>query len=149
MTIIEYVFKIVNALFTNKDYINSLTQETARQTIFMVRRRLAIKYPLQVQVFNNNPKVNPLDELKFWSDFLYTGYAPPEWTYVKGKLQSQHSADSKRKVSEASVTEYCKRYDISKKDVESALRFYPEEMIKEIKEFEKLKKQLGAYEENN
>ena len=72
------LFDTLNALFTNKEYINDLTKETIKQNIFMINRRIAIKFPLQAQVFNNS-KTNAVDVLKFWSDFLYTGQRPPGW----------------------------------------------------------------------
>ena len=70
------LFDTLNALFTNKEYINDLTKETIKQNIFMINRRIAIKFPLQAQVFNNS-KTNAVDVLKSWSDFLYTGQRPP------------------------------------------------------------------------
>ena len=47
------LFDTLSALFNNKDYINNLTKETMKQNLFMINRRLAIKYPLQAQIFNN------------------------------------------------------------------------------------------------
>lgn len=142
------LFDTLNALFTNKDYINDLTAESIRQNIFMINRRLAINYPLQVQVFNNS-KVNPVDELKFWSDFLYNSSRPPKWIYTAGAAKSQAKKESKNNISASLVKEYCKHYNISLKDVQSALKFYREETENDIFEFEKLRKELKSYETNN
>ena len=142
------LFDTLNALFTNKEYINNLTKETIRQNIFMINRRIAIKYPLQVQVFNNS-KVNPTDVLKFWSDFLYTGQRPPGWIYTAGAVKSQAKKDAKKEVSSTLIKQYCNYYHYSIKDVESALKFFPEETIEELKEFENFNKQLKSYEEAN
>ena len=89
------LFDTLNALFTNKEYINNLTKETIRQNIFMINRRIAIKYPLQVQVFNNS-KVNPVDVLYFWSDYLYNGKFPPRWIYTAGATKSKAKKDDKK-----------------------------------------------------
>lgn len=142
------LFDTLNALFTNKDYINDLTAESIRQNIFMINRRLAINYPLQVQVFNNS-KVNPVDELKFWSDFLYNSSRPPKWIYTAGAAKSQAKKESKSNISASLVKEYSKHYNISLKDVQSALKFYREETENDIFEFEKLRKELKSYETNN
>lgn len=142
------LFDTLNALFTNKDYINNLTVESIRQNIFMINRRLAINYPLQVQVFNNS-KVNAVDELKFWSDFLYNSDRPPKWIYTAGAAKSQAKKESKNNISSSLIKEYCNYYNLSIKDVQSALRFYREEAEKDIFEFEKLRKELKSYEENN
>ena len=48
------LFDTLSALFNNKEYIANLTNESIRQNIFMINRRLAIQYPLQAQVFNNS-----------------------------------------------------------------------------------------------
>lgn len=142
------LFDTLNALFTNKDYINNLTAESIRQNIFMINRRLAINYPLQVQVFNNS-KVNAVDELRFWSDFLYNSGRPPKWIYTAGAAKSQAKKESKNNISTSLIKEYCNYYNLSIKDVQSALRFYREETEKDIFEFEKLRKELKSYEENN
>lgn len=142
------LFDTLNALFTNKDYINNLTAESIRQNIFMINRRLAINYPLQVQVFNNS-KVNPVDELKFWSDFLYNSSRPPKWIYTVGAAKSQAKKESKNNISVSLIKDYCKQYNISIKDIQSALRFYKEETENDILEFEKLRNQLKSYETAN
>ncbi len=142
------LFDTLNALFSNKEYISSLTKESIKQNIFMINRRIAIKFPLQAQVFNNN-KVNPVDVLKFWSDFLYTGSRPPGWIYTAGAVKSQAKKDAKKEISTALLKQYCSRYHISMKDMETALKFFPEETIAEVKDFETFNKQLKAYEEDN
>ena len=91
------LFDTLNALFTNKEYINDLTKETIKQNIFMINRRIAIKFPLQAQVFNNS-KTNAVDVLKFWSDFLYTGQRPPGWIYTAGAVKSQSKKDAKKEM---------------------------------------------------
>lgn len=142
------LFDTLNALFSNKEYISGLTKESIKQNIFMINRRIAIKFPLQAQVFNNN-KVNPVDVLKFWSDFLYTGSRPPGWIYTAGAVKSQAKKDAKKEISTVLLKQYCNRYHISMKDMEAALKFFPEETIAEVKDFETFNKQLKAYEEDN
>jgi len=142
------LFETLNALFSNKEYINNLTKESIKQNIFMINRRIAIKYPLQAQVFNNN-KINSYDVLKFWSDFLYTGQRPPGWIYTAGAVKSQAKKDSKKEISASLIKQYCNYYNYSLKDIEACMKFYPEETIKEIKDFEIFNKQLKSYEEAN
>jgi len=135
------LFEILNALFNDKEYINNLTNETIKQNIFMINRRLAIKYPLQAQVFNNS-KINPIDLLKFWSDFLYTGGRAPGWLYIAGANKSQAKKDAKKLVSSSLIREYCNYYKVSDKDVDAAIKFFPEEMLSDLKEFESFYKEL-------
>lgn len=142
------LFDTLSALFNNKEYIANLTNESIRQNIFMINRRLAIQYPLQAQVFNNS-KVNPIDVLKFWSDFLYTGRRPPGWIYTAGAAKSQAKKNEKSKITSAMIKDYSLKHNISQKDVLTLVRFFSEELLAEITEYEELKKQINSYEKNN
>lgn len=159
------LFDIVNALFTDlemdvdcppedasgmrkqtvringKEYINSLTKETAKQNIFMINRRLAINYPLQAQCFNNS-KVNASDVLKFWSDFLYTGGRVPGWVYAKGAVKSKETKN-KAAYTSKDLKEYAKKYNISTRDLEFAKKMFPDELESEIVSYKKFIEQLN------
>lgn len=134
------LFDTLAALFNNKEYINGLTKESIKQNSFMINRRLAIMYPLQAQVFNNS-KVNPVDVLHFWSDYLYNGKFPPRWIYTAGAAKSQEKKDNKKEITTAQIKAFCNRYGYSMKDIDSALKFFPSEIVEEIKEFNKIAKE--------
>ena len=134
------LFDTLAALFNNKEYINGLTKESIKQNSFMINRRLAIMYPLQAQVFNNS-KVNPVDVLYFWSDYLYNGKFPPRWIYTAGAAKSQAKNDNKKEITTAQIKAFCNRYGYSMKDIDSALKFFPKEIVEEIKEYNKIAKQ--------
>lgn len=134
------LFDIFGALFNNKEYINSLTPETLKQNCFMINRRVAINYPLHAQVMNNI-KANPVDVVKFWSDFLYTGKKPPGWSYTAGASKSATSKAEKEKLTPSSIKFYCNLKKISQRDFIAAIKFFPEETINEIKDLEQLYKQ--------
>ena len=136
----KVLFDTLAALFNNKEYINGLTKESIKQNSFMINRRLAIMYTLQAQVFNNS-KVNPVDVLHFWSDYLYNGNFPPRWIYTAGAAKSQAKKDDKKEITTAQIKAFCNRYGYSMKDIDSALKFFPSEMVEEIKEFNKIAKQ--------
>jgi len=136
---------IVNALFMDPNYIYNLTYETARQNIFMVLRRLAIKYPIEANVFNDG-KVNAFDVLKFWSDFLYNGVSVPRWTYTAGASKSKAV---KSDVTQDQIRLYKKHYDITDKEFSDAMRFFPEETINEIKEIVAFYDQLEKFKKEN
>ena len=138
------LLELINALFTNKEYVNNITYETAKQSIFMVLRRIAIKYPIEANVFNDN-KVNALDTIKFWSDYLYCGY-PPKWIYTSGANKSKQL---KSKIEPADIKLYKKHYNITDKDFNDAMRFFPDDVILEIKEVKEFYKQLNALKNNS
>ena len=47
------------------------------------------------------------------------------------------------------IKEYSLRYNISQKDVVTCIKFFSEELLNEITEYEELKKQINSYEKNN
>lgn len=135
---------IMDALFRDKDYIFNLTKEMAKQNIFMVLRRIAIKYPIEANVFNDG-KVNALDTIKFWSDFLYCGFTP-RWIYTSGAAKSQKLKSS---VTKDQIKLYKKHYEITDKDFDDAMRFFPEQTINEITEISDFYGQIEKLRKEN
>ena len=131
------LFDLINSLFTNKEYVNNITMGFAKQNLFMVLRRIAIQYPLQANTFNDN-KVNALDTIKFLSDFLYCGYAP-KWIYT-----SASSKTKKKELGTEDVKLYKEKNDITDKDFQDAMRFFPKELINEVKELSELYAKLNS-----
>lgn len=134
------LFAIVDALFTSKEYINNITKETAKQNLFMVLRRLAIKYPLQANAFNDS-KVNPMDVIRYWSDYLYTGGRAPGWIYTSGTKAKEKKH---KRFSTSDIKEYKKYYNINNKDFEDCMRFFPEETEKDIEDLLKFFKETKS-----
>lgn len=133
------LFTIFGALFNDKEYISNLSPENMKQNCFMINRRVAIKYPLQAQVMNNT-KINPVDVVKFWSDFLYTGKRVPGWAFTKGAAKSVEEKSQKEKLTPALIKFYCSHKNISQKDLAGAIRFFADELYDEIKDLEQLYK---------
>ena len=108
------LFGIIDALFVDKEKIYNLSDETCKQYLFMVLRRLAIKYPLQANHFNDG-KSNPKDVIRFWADYLYTGSYVPKWTKTSGTTKSSKNKANKEDFtkdeinSEAKLFEECHR----------------------------------------
>lgn len=138
------LFEIIDAIFRNREYIMNMTPQQANQNLFMVLRRLAINYPMQANLFNNG-KVNALDVMKFWSDYLYCG-SVPRWAYLSG------GGDKKKKTEKDSITkndikEYIEFYDIDRKSFEFAMKTFREEAINEVVDFKNYMKLLSSTNE--
>ena len=140
------LFEILNAIFTNKAYIDSLTNETAKQNIFMVNRRIAIKYPIHAQEFNKSG-MDPKSVLIAWSTFLYCG-STPKWLYTPGATKTKTVKESSG-ISESVMKKYAAYYDLSMKDMKSCMQLFPEETEKELKAFMKFQKELAKNEESD
>lgn len=138
------LFDILNALFINKDIIKNLTYESAKQNIFMINRRLAIKYPLQAQLFNRGG-MNPKDVVMCWSDFLYAG-SVPRWIYTPGAAKTKSSV--KDLVNQEPVLKRFRTYySLSKRELDSCIKLFPAETEAELKAFVKFEKEISKNEE--
>lgn len=132
------LFDLINSLFTSREYVYGITAETARQNLFMVLRRLAIKYPVEANVFNDS-KVNPIDVIRFFSDYLYCGVAP-KWIYtsVKQKKTKDNTITSE------DIRMYKSHYGITDSQFEDAMRFFHDELLDEIKSERDFYKKLNS-----
>lgn len=143
------LFDIINAIFINKSFIESQSNETLKQNFFMINRRMAIQYPLQAQTFNNM-KVNPVDVIKFWSSYLYNGTFPPRWVYTAGAVKSKEKKEqNKTSISLAMRKAYCDRYNISMKDLDTAMKMFPDEYLADMKDFEMIYNSNKEFNEEN
>jgi hypothetical protein len=85
-------------------------------------------------------KINQKAVIDFWQKYLretYNGYFP-KWLYTTGIKKAQAVKEKKLTVSNELIKEYCKRMKVDHKSVKDALEFYPDQMIAELKEFEKI-----------
>ncbi len=139
------LFNIIGALFNDHAYIWSLPVQAVKSNWFMINRRVAARYPLQAQVLNNT-KVNPVDGVRFWSDYLSTasGGRTPNWVYLKGVKKSQAKTDARRKVTAAQIRRFAVGRNISVKDIEQSLRFFPDDTATEIIEYDKMMSALES-----
>ena len=136
------LFDLINALFTSREYVYGITAETAKQNLFMVLRRLAIKYPVEANVFNDS-KVNPLDVIRFWSDYLYCGVAP-KWIYTSVTSKKK----SKDDITAADIKLYKAHNDMTDAQFVDAMRFFGKELIDEIKAERDFYKKLNSGKTN-
>ncbi len=139
------LFGIIDALFVDKEKIYNLSDETCKQYLFMVLRRLAIRYPLQANHFNDG-KSNPKDVIRFWADYLYTGSSVPKWTKVSGTSKSSKNKANKDDFTKEEIRLYCKHHDINDKEYDDMMRFFPEDTVEELKAFKKYLKQKSTKE---
>lgn len=137
------LFEIIDAIFLNRGYIYNMTEQQANQNLFMVLRRMAINYPIQSNLFNNG-KVNALDVMKFWSDYLYSG-TKPRWLYTT--VSSKQKSSKKDDITKNDINEYLEFYDIERKDFEFAMKIYHDETVSDVKEFRDYMKRIRSINE--
>jgi len=132
------LFDFIKVIFTNPSEYSSTTPGEKRKHYFMCQRRFAINFPMQANALQHL-KINQNAVIDWWQWFLRKQYKfVPGWMYTKGVKKSQEVKEKKLTVSNELIKEYCKRFKVDPKSVRDALEFYPNDMIKELKEFEKI-----------
>jgi len=131
-------YDIMKALFWDKDYINNITNEFMTQSFFMVRRTLAIRYPALAQLFNKTT-VNAPDVIKYLAEFLPTqAVQGTSWIYtsIKKSQAETEKITPSFTPSDKLIASFAVKKGCSIKDVQSALKLFPEETNNELQEFE-------------
>lgn len=139
------LFDIINALFINRDIVSNITYESAKQNIFMINRRMAIKYPMQAQVFNF-AGLNPKDVIMSWSDFVFCGNVP-KWIYTAGASKAKSSSNKEMIKQDSVIRKYMAYYGIGRREMNSYIKLFPAETEEELKAFVKFQKELDKNEE--
>ena len=133
------LFDFIDILFTDKKTFNKLKSYEKARHFFMLNRFMSIQYPVQSN-FLQHLKINPVEVVNYWQTTMNKLYTRvPNWMYVKTKKQKNNN--KKYYIDEEIIKEYCKKFNYSKRQVEDAMKFFPEKMYKELKQFEKLLKQ--------
>jgi len=132
------LFDFIKILFTDPKEYSKIPVGEKRKQFFMIQRRMAINFPLQANALQQN-KINQSAVVDFWQRFVRTQYKyVPGWMYTKGVKKSQEFKEKKINVSESLITEYARYFKIDRKSIIDALEFYPDQMTKQLKDFEKI-----------
>lgn len=134
-------FNILSSIFTDKESFNGYSNLTLDRNSFMVNRTMSINYPFQANALNIN-KLLGHNLLNSWNTFIPQQYRMPGFVYTKGVNKAKNEKEKKTSMpKKEDIIDYCLTYNVSYKSVMDAMKFYKEEMIKEIEEFTNLKKQ--------
>ena len=135
------LYDIINMMFTNFENFNKLSDTVLDKNFFLINRVFSIKYPLQAVMFNKLG-INTAAVIRSWAMFISSkeGYGRvPYFVYTKGAKKSSVS-DTKvqEKIDKGLIYEYCKRYHITLKDFNVLLSIFHNELITDVKRYEKL-----------
>ena len=91
----------------------------------MINRIMSIQFPVQANQFNKL-KVVPAPVVDWWHDTLSARFSkPPIWLYTKTK-KSDTTKTEEAKTSELTESFIRDKYMISKRDIETIKKFYPD-----------------------
>lgn len=134
-------FEVSKKLFTNKEEFDKLSDSALERNFFMMNRSIAIQYPDKAQAFNLL-KVNTIDVMRFWANYLGGKWKVPGFMYTKGSKSSQKAKEVKQKLPANSlIKDFCVHNNLNRKDVMMCIKLFNNDMISEINEFDKIMKQ--------
>jgi len=132
------LFDFIKVIFTNPGEYKKSTPGEKRKHYFMCQRRFAINFPMQANALQHL-KINQAAVIDFWHFFLRKQYKyVPGWMYTKGVKKAKKEKEKKIKVSEKLIDSYASKMKIDKKSIYDALEFYPEDILRELKDYEKI-----------
>jgi len=135
------LFDITKIIFEKPEEWKDVTIGEKKKYYFQIQRRFSIQFPMQANVLQHL-KINQAGVVDFWQHFMRKYYKrTPGWMYTKGVVKSKKIKEDKINISETLINEYIKRFNIDKKSVYDALKFYPSKMKEELQNFKKMIKQ--------
>ena len=119
------LFDVIKLIFNNKpNEWKSVGKIDKSRNFFMINRIMSIQFPIQANQFNKL-KIVPAPVVDWWHDTLSSRFSkPPTWLYTKTK--KNESIKEEVKSSEYVESFIRDKYRISKRDIETIKRFYPE-----------------------
>jgi hypothetical protein len=120
------LFDIIKLIFNNKQKEwKSVGKIDKSRNFFMINRIMSIQFPVQANQFNKL-KVVPAPVVDWWHDTLSARFSkPPVWLYTKTKKSDGPKTDEV-KTSELTESFIRDKYRISKRDIETIKKFYPD-----------------------
>lgn len=128
------LFDYIAVLFGSDEKWNSLTNYDKIKNDFMTRRFMAIKFPVQANLFNTL-KTDPVGQSESWRMITSKFNRVPGWIYTKTKKESTKT-DTWKPNPEA-VSRYLKINEIGEREYLEALKYNPTEVKNAIKTLEK------------
>lgn len=132
------LFELTKKMFEDPEGYKEATKGDKRKNFFMIQRRMSIQHPLQANILNHI-MINQESAIDIWQRFLSKTYkrSTPFWMFIKGVKKVQEEKEAKLNIPSSLIEEYAKKNGMDLKSVWDAIKMFPKEMEKELKDFEK------------
>lgn len=133
------LFDLTKIIFERPNEWQEVSNADKRKWYYLIQRRFCIQHPIQANALQRM-KVEQAYVLDFWQRYMYRTYGgrTPGWMYTAGVKKAKDKKETKMKVSDSVITQYAKMMELDKKSVFDALEFYPDVMLSELKQFQKM-----------
>ena len=141
-------FALIKSFYNNDEY-NKFTKNEKDKMAFMVNRRMSIRHPFESAALSKMG-IAGYAIVDFWKDAITTQYKTyPSWLYTKTVTSPKNKNEEKfSKFNSDTINLYLKRHDIEQKTLDEYFKRYPEDVLKELSNIEKLLTQSVIREKN-
>ena len=124
---------IVDMVFKKKNEYKKLSDEDKEKNFFIINRKLARGFPTHAQFFNNK-SIDKSNALDVWYQFFIKKRTTdiPSWYWFKQTTKREKSI-----ISKDDVQFLMNFYDIEERDVDFLIKYYPEDVLEEVKKYHK------------
>lgn len=131
------LFDVIDCMFQNHSAWSEVTNYDKKKHYFMINRILSIKFPVQANTLQHL-RINQVAVVDFWFYFISSQFnRKPSWLYTKTS-KKKDTKKTKKVITEDMIKTFSARFGYEVKTVKAAIEYLGEDIIKEIKEFDKL-----------
>lgn len=131
------LFDFMKILFERPELYKKLKKHDKSRHFFMCQRFMSINAPVQAN-YLQHIKINPSEVIDYWQSMMTKLYSKvPSWMYIK-TAKKKDSVNKKTNLKESTINEFAKKFGYEIRDVKQAITFFGDDMIKEIKQFERV-----------
>ena len=135
------LFELTKSMFENPQKYEDATKGDKKKHYFMVNRFMSINFPMQAHVLGTL-KNNPAATVDFWQTFVRKLFKrTPHWMFIKGSVRKKKDKEKLTNISEEQILGYSTMHELDHKSVRDAIKFFPEKMKVEFKNYDKIVKQ--------
>lgn len=125
------LFDLIKKMFSDKNW-DDVGKNDKSRNFFMTNRIMSINFPVQANKFNHLKVIAP-PVIDWWHKTLINLYTkPPYWIYTKTKKKEPQVSSGNKDYTEIECF-IREKYEISKRDLSSLKKFYPEKYKEWVK----------------
>lgn len=126
------ILKVSKAMFSNREDWEGISDLEKSECFFIFNRYFSKKYPKYSQLLNKK-NIDKISAMNIWFTFM-SGKPYPNWFWDRGKKSKSDLKNKiyKNTISDIDKLELSKNLEISLKEVNQLIKWYPELVIEEI-----------------
>jgi len=134
------LFDLLNLMFKDPKKFEKIPGYEKGKHLFMLNRFFSIKYPIQAQMLNKL-NINGVEAIQYWASTLTKLYSStPTWIWegLKGVKVKKEQKKKEIEIKESTIKYYCLKMQLSKSEVEYAIKTLGDPFKKELLNIEKM-----------